>query len=136
VVHNPSVDHETALVNAFISPNRQPRYLDRLKSAKGRRSFLHDRLYHMGDLDDRYATRIEPGGQSIERIYELLIDRGAPESCHVISTTPDLDGKQIALFDALQRTFASFEGTLISCIPGRLAYYEGEDVKARYILER
>ena len=130
------MDHETALVRAFISGNRQPRYLDRLKSVKGRRPFLEDRLYHMGDLDERYATRIQPGEQNVEQIYKLLTDRGAPESCHVISTNRDLDGKQFDLLDALQRTFASFEGTLISCIPGLLAYYEGEDMKTRYILER
>lgn len=130
------MDHEAALVKAFISPSRQPRYLDRLKSAKGRKAFLQDRLYHMGDLDERYATRIAPGDQKIEQIYRLLTDRGAPGSCHLISTISDLDGEQMGLLDAIQRTFASFEGTFISCLPGRLAYYEGEDIKERYILQR
>jgi hypothetical protein len=135
-VHNATVDHEGQLIKAFISPSRQVRYLDRLKSAKGRRAFLQDRLCHMGDLDERYATRIAPGEQTVDQIYKLLTDRGAPETCHLVSTISDLDGQQIGLLDALQRTFASFEGTLISCIPGHLAYYEGEDMKARYILER
>ena len=66
------MDHEEAFVKAFIAPNRQARYLDRLKSAKGRTRFLRERLYHMGDLDGRYATQIEPGAQSVEGIHKLL----------------------------------------------------------------
>ena len=130
------MDHEEALVKAFIAPNRQHRYLDRLQSPKGRTPFLRERLYHMGDLDERYATRIEPGAQFFEQIHQALTDRGIAESCHVISTISDLDGKELGLLVALRRTVASFEGTFISCIPGRLAYYEGEEMKARYILER
>ena len=48
----------------------------------------------------------------------------------------DLDGREIDLPHALERTFDSFEGTFISCIPGRLAYYEREEMKERCVPER
>ena len=31
---------------------------------------------------------------------------------------------------------AAGTGVFVSCLPGRLAYFEGEDVGARYVLER
>ena len=40
------------------------------------------------------------------------------------------------LRDALGATVTFGMGTLISCIPGELAYYEGESLHARYILQR
>jgi len=36
----------------------------------------------------------------------------------------------------LDETVGYVDGTIISCIPGRLAYFEGEENGARYILER
>jgi hypothetical protein len=48
----------------------------------------------------------------------------------------DLDGGWMDLQDALDWTVATGTGTLISCIPGELAYYEGEDINLRYILQR
>ena len=32
--------------------------------------------------------------------------------------------------------FAFLDGTIISCVPGRLAYFEGEAPKNRFILQR
>jgi hypothetical protein len=130
------VEHEEALIRAFVAPSRRARYLDRLASSKGRRKFLAEHLYHMADLDPLYAHRIEPGMQSVEGIHELLEARGAPESCYVVSTNAELDGTETDLLSALTQTYAEFEGTFISCVPGRLAYFEGEDYNARFLLER
>jgi hypothetical protein len=40
------------------------------------------------------------------------------------------------LHQALQETIGQGYGTLISCIPGKLAYFEGEEVNHRFILKR
>ncbi len=65
-----------------------------------------------------------------------LRQRGAPEACYVISTRSDLDGRTMPLAEALGEVHAMQMGTLISCIPGQLAYYEGEDPHERYVLHR
>jgi hypothetical protein len=130
------VEHEEALIRAFIMPAKRSRYLERLASPKARKKFIAEHLYHMADLDTRYAKQIEPGSQFVEQIHHLLTSRGAPESCYLVSTNTELDGSTIDLLSALQRTVAQFEGTFISCIPGRLAYFEGEGKNERYILER
>jgi hypothetical protein len=46
----------------------------------------------------------------------------------------DSDGKEVNLQIALEETIGRQMGTFISCIPGKLAYFEDED--GRYILER
>ena len=37
---------------------------------------------------------------------------------------------------ALEKTVGTGSGTIISCIAGKLAYFEGEEQNQRYILER
>jgi hypothetical protein len=133
------MEHEEALIRAFITPTKRQRYLDKLGSPKARKKFLSQNIHHMGDLDERYAERVDPHKPRDEaldtQIYDLLRKRGAPSRCYVISTG-DLDGQEADLRETLETLVGSFDGTFISCIPGRLAYFEGEYENDRYILER
>jgi hypothetical protein len=65
---------------------------------------------------------------------KLLVGKGAGIKCWVISENADLDGSEIDLEIALKETVGRQMGTFISCIPGKLDYFEDED--GRYILER
>ncbi len=56
----------------------------------------------------------------------LLRERGASESCVVVSEDEELDGTALPLEEALGAVLHSFYGSLISCVPGRLAVYSGE----------
>jgi hypothetical protein len=66
-------------------------------------------------------------------ILETLKTRGAPEKCYAISEDEDLDGKELLLSEALRTIHGRGIGTFLSCLPGRLAYFEDED--NRYVLE-
>ncbi|NIA71705.1 hypothetical protein HBA54_24225 [Pelagibius litoralis] len=129
------MDHETALINAFVLPAKRERALDQLANHKRRRKFLES-LYHYRDLDPRYRIDIAPADQQAETIFSLLTKRGASAQCHLISSDRNLDGFDIALSDALAKVVGLGEGTLVSCIPGRLGYFEGESPGDRFILER
>jgi hypothetical protein len=52
----------------------------------------------------------------------------------VISEEDELDGKQMVLEDAFSAIFGRGIGTFLSCIKGRLGYFEDED--ENWILER
>ena len=67
-------------------------------------------------------------------LQKLLAGKGAGSKCWVISENSELDGQEIDLQTALEKTIGYQMGTFISCIPGKLAYFEDED--GRYILER
>ena len=138
--------HEEAIIRAFIAPDRRARYLSRLSSPKTRQKFMAKHFHHMADLDERYAEKLDPGRPLVEferrgeahldQIYELLRSRGAPSSCYVMSASSDLDGQEVDLRAALEDVVGYNDGTFISCIPGRLAYFEGEGLNERYLLQR
>jgi hypothetical protein len=126
-------DHERQLIRAFILPERQDRYLELLAKPKRRRD-ITDALAHFKHLDMRYAVRIPGPQRRASGILELLKSKGAPETCYALSEDSELDGKEILLRNALASIVGYGMGTFLSCIPGKLAYFEDED--QRWILER
>jgi hypothetical protein len=129
------MDHETAIVNAFVIPAKRARLVQLLRNPK-RRGTVIATLYHFRDLDPRFLIEIAPSQQHADGIVTLLTHRGAPAECHLISTVRALDGRDLPLVEALTQIVGRGEGTLVSCIPGRLGYFEGESPKDRFILSR
>jgi len=97
---------------------------------------LIESLYHFRDLDPRFLVEIAPSDQHADVIADLLAQRGAPSTCHVIATDGELDGRELVLLDVLRQVVGAGGGTLVSCIPGRLGYFEGEMPRDRFILAR
>ena len=128
-------DQEREIVRAFFVPEQRPRYLGLLSTAKGRKKFIA-RLAHSDLLDPRYVRRIDPREQTIDAIEDQLRERGAPATCYVISEDPRLDRQQMSMRGALEAIVGSGMSTFLSCIVGRLAYFEGEEPGARYVCER
>ena len=107
-----------------------------LSSTKGRRKFLNG-FYHFRDFEEAYASEISSKDQSVDGIYAILRTKGSPDTCHVVSTNSGLDGQELPLIDVLSEIVgAGNDGTFVSCIAGKLGYYEGESVGDRYILEK
>ena len=129
------MDHETALINAFVVSSKRERLIEFLQSPERRAKVLAT-LYHFRDLDPRFLVELAPSDQHAEGIATLLAKRGAPSQCHLISTDHELDGRDLPLVEALQQIIGFGQGTLVSCIPGRLGYFEGESPKDRFILAR
>jgi hypothetical protein len=126
-------EHEEKTVEAFILKEKQDRYKLLLRSTKPEtRAKCTDGLNHCHDFDPRYMTRL-PGNADI---VSLLRREGSPENVHVISDTKSIDGKMMSLGDAIVEAEAGGWGTVISCIPGRLAYYHGEGGESRVVLKR
>jgi hypothetical protein len=122
---------EEALIDAFIVPAKRERYKGQLVKPK-RRAKVLDGLNHCSDFDPRYATEVP----SNVDVVALLRSSGAPEACHVISDVKELDGREMGLREAVDEIEIHMRGTLIGCIPGRLAYYYGEAGEQRLLLER
>jgi len=127
--------HEEQFVRSFVVAKKRDRYFTLLQSTKGRPHLLSG-FNHCHDLDPRYATLIPSNQQSAASIESLLRRKGATDSCFVISTNRDIDGREMPLSDALAETVGVNMGTFISCVPGKLGYFEMEDLSHRYILQR
>jgi hypothetical protein len=129
------MSHEEAFVRAFIVSDKQARYLDQLASRKRRDLFL-DRFNHHLDYDASLAVRVPPNQQTAAGVEALLRKKGALDTCHVISSLAKWDGRELPLRDALDLVVGFTIGTVLCCVPGRLAYYESEDLGERYILSK
>lgn len=127
-------NHEADFINSFVDSNKRSRYLSLLESKKGRQKLVAS-LDHFAHLRMQYATLVPEDLQTPIDIAELLKKKGAPEFCHVMSANSDIDNKNMLLSSALDETVGNGFGTVISCRPGRLAYFEGEEPNYRYVLE-
>jgi hypothetical protein len=129
------MDHTESLIKAFIRPERAERYLALLRKRDGRGK-LRAQLAHLRDLDPRFTRSLEGAAATPERIERLLQAAGAPAICYAFSEDDELDGRELELHTALNEVVGRGMGTFLSCIPGRLAYFEGEGPKERYLLSR
>jgi hypothetical protein len=126
--------HESAFAESFISKVRRERALELLASSKNRHKFTSTFDHHGRDYFIPECIRsIEPRHQHPPNIADLLRAMGAPGTCHVIGG--EHDGKDMELLTALQQIVGYGTGNVLSCIPGKLAYFEGE-IRERFLLVR
>jgi len=122
-----TVNHEEAMIRAFIQKNRQERCLYLLADNKRRIDFTR-KLAHFRWLDERFAYPITSStAHSIEEIASILRSNGASEKVWAISQDRHIDGQELDLESALTYISGSHRGTFLSCIPGKLAYFKEEE---------
>ncbi|MGG0741462.1 hypothetical protein [Niallia taxi] len=119
------LNHEEQIVKGFIVKRIQDRVLFEL-SKKKYRDKLHSRLtnYFKTTVDKRYIQTIEY--INIPELIQLLKREGAPSQCYILSYDQEYDGKYYSLNDALEKLMFNGMPYIISCIPGKLAYFQGE----------
>jgi len=127
--------HEDMFARPFITPAKRARFTELFASRKGRKKVLAQ-LHHIHDLDDRYAHLLRSEEDSADAVLRILRTKGAPAECYVFSEDEDIDGKEFSLEAAISRIRGTNYGAVVSCIPGRLAFVETEDIQTRYILAR
>ena len=123
------------LLARFFIPTKRERYVEMISNPKKRGKFLRE-LPHFKSLDPRYLLPMSPKKLFPNQIAEILTAKGALQSCWITSENSRLDGREIPLLDALKEVVGGQMGTFLTCIPGRLAYFEGEEMGDRWILER
>ena len=128
--------HEAAIVGAFIRPDRRRRWLELLDSQRGRDKLRCHLAHCEDDLDPRFVHRIPDDGQKKEQILALPRERDAGTMCYALSESDDLDGRELPLVEALDAVVGWGLATFLSIDPGRLAYFEGEEAKARFLCLR
>jgi hypothetical protein len=126
---------ESAIVRAFIKPSRRRRMLTLLETEKGRAKATL-LLAHSIELDPRYSSRITGTQRKAPIIAATLTQLGAPIECYAWSELDTVDGRTLGLEEALEEVVGRGFGTFLSCLPGRLAYFEGEAPGERYICHR
>jgi len=130
---NDREEHERQLIRSFFLPQRQERYLGFVANPRRRKDII-SQLAHFKHLDPRWTIPVPANSRLRPELLKLLKSMGAPDKCWAISELRELDGKEVSLSEALGEILGRGIGTFLSCIPGRLAYFEDED--DAWILER
>ena len=120
------MSEEEALIRAFVIKAKRDRLVELLSNPKRRRKATAT-LAHFHDLDPRFVVNLQSQEHNPESVARALRQRGAGDTCHVISDNSELDGKRMSLEHALEQVIGYGLGTLLSCVPGALAYFEGEE---------
>jgi len=63
----------------------------------------------------------------VKEICQLLSSKGAGPKVWIISELACLDGQELGLEEALSQVREGEIGSVLSCIPGKLAYFEDEE---------
>jgi hypothetical protein len=127
------VQNEQALIAAFVKRRKRDRYREILSNPRLRHKFTNQ-LAHFTDFDPKYRLSIPSDKLFVDNIAVELRKRHSPNIVFAISEDPALDQKQLPVVEALKQIVGRGVGTVLSCIPGRLAFVETED--ERFILER
>ena len=114
-------------------PERRDRYLGLLSTRRGRDKFRKS-LVDFRAWDDRFVRNLAPHLHRPADIEGALRKLGAPDQCYVFAESDALDGRELRLGDALSAIIGRDYGAVVSCLPGTLAFYEGED--CRFVLHR
>lgn len=130
-----SVDHEAAFARAFLPSEKRARFIQVLAQPRRRQEMLAQLDGHLPFLP-AFATAV-PGDQDFpDALVKLLIAKGAGPTCHVIVAGLKADGRELPLREALMLICLHRSGAILSCLPGRLAYYKPESPAPGIILER
>lgn len=121
------------LIVEFIKRSKRERYREILSKPHLRHKFTKA-LPHFSDFDPQYRVSLPSDKLSADKVIRELQKRNSPGIVLAISEDPTLDQKEVPLVDAVNRIVGQGIGTVLSCIPGRLAFVETED--ERFILLR
>jgi len=127
------VQIEHSLIGPFVKRSKRGRYREILSDPSRRHQFIHE-LAHFQGFDPKYRLPIPSEKLFVENIAVELWKRRSPKSVYAISEDPTIDQKVLPLVEALRHVAGRGIGTVLSCIPGCLAFVETED--ERFILER
>lgn len=127
--------HESGFIKSFVIPRKQEKYLQLLSNAKVRKKLL-DRFNHCQDLDFAHASVIPPELATQHDLISYLQKKGAPQTVHVIADESELDGQKLSLEAALAFATSHDFAVVISCLPGKLAFFKPESPSDIYLFQR
>jgi hypothetical protein len=129
------LNHEEAFARAFLPSEKRARFIQLLAQPRRRPEML-------AQLDGRLPylaafAPVVPSDQDFpEALEQLLIAKGAGPTCHVLVAGLKADGRELPLGEALRTICLHRSGAILSCLPGRLAYYKPESPAPGILLER
>ena len=128
-------EHLEAFIRGFATGNERQRLLALMSTAGGRKRLRRDLHRYFDGLEGPHVHQLPHEHTFPAPLYDLLRSKGAPEQCFVISEFSQVDGREMLLRDALEDVQCGTT-SIVSCIPGKLAWLECELAKHSRLCER
>jgi hypothetical protein len=112
---------EEATLRTFVVAAKRDRLLALFGNPK-RRKLALDALNHFAGWDARFAQLVDSSAD----VLALLRAAGASSECHVMSDSPELDGRDMPLDEAVRACEGHSFASVICCVPGKLAFFFDE----------
>ena len=125
--------HERGFLTFLAEPGRG-RMARLLQAGEKRRREVRSLLHNAIRLDPRYCTPLTGSDCFAEPLEGTLRGHGAPDDCYLIGGA--LDGREMPLSEALRAAQWGEDGTFLSCLPGRLGFFQYAAMRAAYLLHR
>jgi hypothetical protein len=130
-----SSGHELGFAE-FVERSQRRRLVSLLEMGVKQRAKVRKMLDHEIRLESSASEHLTGPQESPRQILERLRFEGAPATAYVMSANARIDQKLLLLPDAVEVVTSSRCGGVISCIPGRLAYYQAEGPSLAYLLKK
>jgi hypothetical protein len=126
--------HLQAFVDAFIDKRYKKQWLHALEHIKPGHNPVKGMDALWRELDSRCCIQLSRGSrrQDIDFVCRTI----APyklTTCYVLSADDTFNRQIMLIDDALDKIVGSVSTTIISFLPGKLAYFEGHSSSDRYI---
>jgi hypothetical protein len=131
----PLMNHEEAFAKAFLPPEKRARFVQLLAQPKRRKEMLAQLSRHL-PYQPAFAREVPIEQDFPDELEKLLLAKGAGPTCHVIADGLTADGRELPLREALTQVCMSRLGAILSCLPGRLAYYKPKSPAPGILFER
>lgn len=133
------LDREAHIAGLFklIDPVEKDRMKRAFETSKSRKKWLQRRLSHRVTMHSDYSKEVPRGKRDEVSLLNILRDLGAPEECYLVASDHEMDDSFQSLAFMFAEKYAEFgHGTILSCIPGKLALFKTAFPHKSFIVHR
>jgi hypothetical protein len=133
---NTSKQDFKAFIESFLDKRSRHNYLLDLEKVKEASEFMA-LMTDLVCLDERYCVKLPKGSREDDvRFVMGYILKFKLNGCTIYSKDNAINNKKFSINEALTIVVGSSISSLISFLPGKFAYYEGESPENRYVCLR
>jgi hypothetical protein len=134
VARLPESEIVARVIKNFVVKHRRARYLAMAEKPNKWGGYGFGELAHFThNLDFTFCKQMPTGSQDVKYVLDEISRLTQTRECYIMNENKELDGKWMALEEALNSILGSNLGAIVIVDNGDIIYHESENIKHRYI---
>jgi hypothetical protein len=134
VVRLPESEIVARVIKNFVVKHRKDKYLAIIEKPNQWGGYGFSELAHFTrNLDLRFCKKIPSSSQHVSYVLAEINSLTATTECYIMHESQELDGKWMALEEALNKILGQNLGAFVIIDNGAIVYHESETIKERYL---